>query len=147
VSSPKWYWLSSGTDAWLIPEANFALTWRPYSKFLLLIKMTEWDIFVIHADNDRPRCSKTVLQFWITISYPEHLILLFGKIQPLDLWLSRYLNGVLQGRSFDETDELLSAIQEIIRWVDDRSTIGRRWDFGCGISRMDDPIAKLYWWK
>jgi hypothetical protein len=39
---------------------------------------------------------------------------------PLDFWLFTYLKGVLQGSSFDEpdeSDELLSAIQEILKGI------------------------------
>jgi hypothetical protein len=37
-------------------------------------------LFVIRADNARPHCTKTLVCFWITIPYVEHVILLIAQI-------------------------------------------------------------------
>jgi hypothetical protein len=41
----------------------------------------------------------------------------FARFDPSDFWLFRYLKGVLQGNSFDESDELFSTIQNMLRRV------------------------------
>jgi hypothetical protein len=72
--------------------------------------------FVIHADNVRLHCLKTVTLFldhnslrWTPhSSYSPHLIF-------SDFWFFGYLKGVLQWNSFDESDDLLLATQEILR--------------------------------
>jgi hypothetical protein len=38
--------------------------------------------FVIRAGNSRPYCAKPVTQFWITIPYAKHVILLIRQIWP-----------------------------------------------------------------
>jgi hypothetical protein len=74
---------------------------------------------VIRADNARLHCAKTVPMFL------DHNSLRRAP-HPLDspdltlsgFWLFRNLKGVLQEGSFDECDELLSAIQDIFIGVD-----------------------------
>jgi hypothetical protein len=64
---------------------------------------------------------KLLLSFWITIPCAEHLAVLIRQIWPSDFWLFGHLKGVLQGSSFDEfdePDELLSAIEKILRGID-----------------------------
>jgi hypothetical protein len=74
---------------------------------------------VIHADNDILHCVKTVTQVFDHKSlrrarYPPY----WPDLAPSDFWLFKYLKGVLQGRSFDEPDELLSVLPGILRKVD-----------------------------
>jgi hypothetical protein len=45
-------------------------------------------------------------------------------LAPSNFWLFGYLKGVLQGISFDESDELLSTIQEILKGVDHETLDG-----------------------
>jgi hypothetical protein len=61
---------------------------------------------------------KRLLWFWITIPYAKHLILLSPQICPSLFWLFGYLKGVFQGISFEEPDELLFALQEILTELD-----------------------------
>jgi hypothetical protein len=75
--------------------------------------------FVIHTDNGRPHCSKTVPQFLDHDSLRRATHSRYS----LDLTLSdfcifEFLTGVLQRSSFDEPDELLSTIQKILRGID-----------------------------
>jgi hypothetical protein len=72
---------------------------------------------VIHADSARPHCGKTVPQVWINRLSGEDFILRICQISPLKLMALGHLKEVLQGSSFDEPDELLSAIQEILAGV------------------------------
>jgi hypothetical protein len=58
---------------------------------------------------------KRLLMFWITILCTEHLILLIRRSGPSDFGFFGHLKEVLQGSSFDEPDELLSAIQEALK--------------------------------
>jgi hypothetical protein len=74
---------------------------------------------VIHADNLRLHCAKTVAllldhSFLRRAIHPPYS----SDLALSDLWLFGHLKGVLQRNSFDEPDELLSAIEEIMRGVD-----------------------------
>jgi hypothetical protein len=74
---------------------------------------------VIHADNVRPEYAKTVILFldnnYIRRASHHHY---FSDLTLSDFWIFGYLKGMLQGSSFDEPDELLSAIQKILSEVD-----------------------------
>jgi hypothetical protein len=73
---------------------------------------------------------KQLLSFWITIPDAEHFILLTCQIWlPSDFWIFGYLKGVLQGSSFNEPDELLSAIQAILTGIDRKTldTLFQEW--------------------
>jgi hypothetical protein len=69
---------------------------------------------VIYADNARPHCADTVTQCldYKSLSRASHP-LYFPDLAPPDFSLIEYLKGVLREISFDEPDELLSAIEEI----------------------------------
>jgi hypothetical protein len=112
---------------------------------------------VIHADNARPHCAKTVALFF------DHNSLRRASHPPYspdmvlsDFWLFGYLKGVLQGSSFDEryepdeldepddldeldefdefdeSDELLFAIQEILSGIDRKTfdAVFQEWMIG-----------------
>jgi hypothetical protein len=75
--------------------------------------------FVIHAGNARPRCAKTAALLLDhnslrPASYPPDS----PDRAPSDFGIFEYVKGVLRGSSFNEHDEFLSVIQEIIRRVD-----------------------------
>jgi hypothetical protein len=67
--------------------------------------------FTIHIDNARPRCVKMVPLFLYHNSLRRAFLFLYSSdMTPSDFWLFRYLKGMLQESSFDESDELLSSI-------------------------------------
>jgi hypothetical protein len=74
---------------------------------------------VIHTDNVRHHCVKTVTQF---LDHNVRRQAPHSSDSPdltlSDFWIFEYLKGVLQGSSFDESDELLSPIHKILRGVD-----------------------------
>jgi hypothetical protein len=76
---------------------------------------------VIHADNARLHCAKAVALFGSQFSTPSTSYSLFPRSGYLRLLFFRYLKGMLQWSSFDEPDEPLSAIQEILSGIDDES--------------------------
>jgi histone-lysine N-methyltransferase SETMAR len=74
--------------------------------------------FAIRTDNARLHFVNTVSQFLDHNSLRRALHSPYSSdLVPSSFWLFRYLKGVLQGSSFDETDELWSAIQEILNGV------------------------------
>jgi hypothetical protein len=74
---------------------------------------------MIHADNARSHSAKTVAQFLDQNSLRRAPHSPSSRdLTPSDFWLSGDLKGVVQRNSFDERDELLSAIQEILQGVD-----------------------------
>jgi hypothetical protein len=79
--------------------------------------------FVIHADNIRRHWAKAATLFLDRNSLRRAAHLLYSPdLASLGFLLFEYLKGVLQGSSFDESDEFLSVIQEILR-----ESIGRLW--------------------
>jgi hypothetical protein len=101
--------------------------------------------FVIHTDNPRFHCAKVIAQFFDHNSWHRATHSPYSQIWPsqtsglLRLLVFGNQKGEFQGSSIDESDELFSAIQAT--WRDSM------WDHGCGISRMHDRIAKMYWSK
>jgi hypothetical protein len=87
-------------------------------EILLLIKMTESDMLRFTLAMPDLSVSARLLYFWITIPHAERLVFLVRQFRPSNFWLFGYLKGGLQGSSFDERDEVLSTIQEILRGVD-----------------------------
>jgi hypothetical protein len=82
--------------------------------------------FVIHADNTRNHCAKTIALFLDHNSLRRALHPSDSTdLAASDVWLLGYLKRVLQVCSLDEPDELLSAIQENSRGVD-RETLDAR---------------------
>jgi hypothetical protein len=68
---------------------------------------------LIHADNARLHRDKTVIQFLDHNSRRHVPHPLYSPDLVLsDFWLFGYFKGMLQGISFDEPDELLSAIEK-----------------------------------
>jgi hypothetical protein len=62
--------------------------------------------------------SKQLLCFRITIPYAEHLIFILRDIWPFRLLAFRGSEKVLQGSSFGEPGDFLSAIQKSLTRVD-----------------------------
>jgi hypothetical protein len=60
---------------------------------------------------------KRFLGFGSQFLTPSTSSSLFVRSGPSDFWLFEYLKGVLQGSSFDEPDDFLSAIQKILREI------------------------------
>jgi hypothetical protein len=63
---------------------------------------------------------KRLLCFQSHFPAPSTSSSLFARSGPEDFWLFGYLKGVLQGNSFDESeefDELLSGIEKILRGI------------------------------
>jgi hypothetical protein len=75
--------------------------------------------FLIHAENARPHCAKMVTLLLDRNFLRRALHLPYSlDLAPSDFRLFGHLKGVLHGSSFDEPDELLSVIQEILREID-----------------------------
>jgi hypothetical protein len=102
----------------LSAKAKDAHTYRPYPKFLFLIKMTQGDILRFTLTMPDHIVPKWLLCLWITIPDTSTSSSLFARSAPSDFWLFGYLKGVLQGNSFaepDEPDDFFSAIRGILR--------------------------------
>jgi hypothetical protein len=75
--------------------------------------------FLIQACNARLHDAKTITHVLDHKSLPRALNPSDSpNLAPSDVWLFGHLKGVLQGSSFDEPDELLFAIQEVLRGID-----------------------------
>jgi hypothetical protein len=96
--------------------------------------------FVIHADKARPHCATMVTLFLDRncrgrAPHPLHLP---------DLGLRRLAFRASQ-RSVSK--EFSWRIGWTLVHYPGNCEGSLSWDFECGISRMDDPMVKLYWWK
>jgi hypothetical protein len=91
----------------------------PLPEILALVQDIAKRFIAICADNARLHCAKTASLFLDHNSlrqahHPPHC----PDLAPSGFWLFGPLKGAFQGSSLDESDELLSFIQEISKRVD-----------------------------
>jgi hypothetical protein len=145
-------WQSSGTHTdftWLMFNQRatnlnldiISLTfYHPYPKFLLLIKMVQRDIFWFKLTMPDLVVPKRLLSFESQFHAPNTSSSLFVR------------SGHLRLMAFQASER--STSKEFIRrtwwilvcypWNFDESW---SWNFGYSISRIDDHIVEMYWWK
>jgi hypothetical protein len=143
----RWCRQSSGTHTdftWLMSSqrvANLALgmislsSYRSSWKFLLLVKMTQGDIFDSRWQCQTSFCQNRDSVFGSEFPTPSSSLSWFARSRSLRL---------LAFRASER-----SASRELIRWTwwtlvsyPENFELSRLWDFRCGISRMVDLIAK-----
>jgi hypothetical protein len=111
---------------------------RPYPKFLLLVKMTQGDILWFMLAMAHLIVPKRLLSFGSQVPTPSTSSSLLARSTPLRLLAFRATERCVPRKFIWRTWWTLVGYPGNV----ERS---RSWEFGCSISRMDNPIATMYW--